>query len=261
LDEPADPDAAALQRLEQATLNASAPPEQQWLDGWLVRLGPGKAKRARAVHAIAAGRLALDDKLAQVAALYAAAGLPLLLRITPFSRPAGLDAALADRGYTRFDETIVMAGPMPCPATARTAWPAGTAVQEWPASAFADAVGALRGTPPAERAAHARRLAASPVPYRGFVVLRDGAVLACGQVAREGRYAGLYDVVTAEGARGQGLAACLCEHMLSLEANAGATIAYLQVGADNTAARHIYRRLGLADAYGYHYRAAPGAAI
>lgn len=252
-------DEAALACIEDATLNASTPPQQCWIDGWMVRTCPGKAKRARSINAVAAGSLPLDDKLARAAALFAEAGLPLLVRITPFSRPPGLDEALAERGFVRFDDSIVMAGPLPLPlARAPSApLPAGAQVQERPAAAFAQAVGALRGTPPAERRVHAQRLAASPVPYRGFVIVREGEVLACGQVAREGPYAGLYDVATAEHARGNGLATALCEHMLTLEAKAGATAAYLQVSADNTVARRVYRRLGLVDAYGYHYRQAP----
>ena len=58
-------DAALLSRVEDAGLNASAPPQQRWLDGWLVRFSPGKAKRARCVNAVAAGRLPLDEKLAR----------------------------------------------------------------------------------------------------------------------------------------------------------------------------------------------------
>ena len=44
-----------LSRVEDAGLNASAPVEQRWLDGWLVRFCPGKAKRARCVNAVAQG--------------------------------------------------------------------------------------------------------------------------------------------------------------------------------------------------------------
>ena len=38
---------ALLSRVEDAGINASAPPQQRWLDGWLLRFSPGKAKRAR----------------------------------------------------------------------------------------------------------------------------------------------------------------------------------------------------------------------
>ena len=118
----------------------------------------------------------------------------------------------------------------------------------------------LRGSAASERAAHAERLALSPVPYRGFV-LRQASdareVMACAQFAREGPLVGLYDVMTAASARRQGLASWLCEHLLSLAALEGATSAYLQVGADNAAARSVYRRMGFSDAYSYHYRRVP----
>ena len=52
--------AELLSRIEDAGINASAPREQLWVDGWLVRFSPGKAKRARCVQAVAAGRLPLD---------------------------------------------------------------------------------------------------------------------------------------------------------------------------------------------------------
>src|SRR5437762_3978385 len=87
-----------LARVEDAGLNASAPPQQRLIDGWLVRFSPGKAKRARCVNAVAAGRLRLADKLALCEQVYAAAGLPMFVRITPFSEPHGLDLALAGLG-------------------------------------------------------------------------------------------------------------------------------------------------------------------
>jgi ribosomal protein S18 acetylase RimI-like enzyme len=63
---------------------------------------------------------------------------------------------------------------------------------------------------------------------------------------------------TAAEYRGQGLAAQLCEHLLSLAASDAVTVAYLQVAAQNWPALAVYRRLGFADAYGYHYRLRPG---
>ena len=78
-------DDALLSRIEVAGINASAPREQRWVDGWLLRLSPGKAKRARCIQAVAPGRLDIDAKLALCVPLFAAAGLRLFVRITPFS--------------------------------------------------------------------------------------------------------------------------------------------------------------------------------
>jgi ribosomal protein S18 acetylase RimI-like enzyme len=70
----------------------------------------------------------------------------------------------------------------------------------------------------------------------------------------EGAVVGLYDVVTAEAARGRGHAERVCRHLLAFATVQGATVGYLQVDAANETARRIYRRLGFADGYSYHYR-------
>ena len=101
-------DEALLARVEDAGINASAPPQQLWLDGWIVRFSPGAAKRARCVNAVAPGRMALDRKLALAASFTGDAGLPLVVRVTPFSQPPGFDRELAERGFEAFDETQVM---------------------------------------------------------------------------------------------------------------------------------------------------------
>jgi GNAT superfamily N-acetyltransferase len=248
-------DPLLLARIEDAGLNASAPPQQRWLDGWLVRFSPGKAKRARCVNAVAAGVQPLADKLARVAAVFTEAQLPMVVRITPFSRPADLDAQLAARHWSRIDDTRVMVCTS-LDAFASQPAPPGLAWQLLGHSAFAQAIGQLRGSALAQSQAHAQRLELSPVPFRALALRRDsdGALLACGQFAREGDLVGLYDVFTAEHSRGQGLASRLCSRLLAQARDEGACHAYLQVDAGNHAARSVYQRLGFADGYHYHYR-------
>jgi ribosomal protein S18 acetylase RimI-like enzyme len=240
-------------RAEDAGLNASAPPQQRWLDGWLVRFSPGKAKRARCVNAVARGQLPLDDKLGYTRALCAQAGLPLLVRITPFTRPAALDAELQTRGMRRLDDTRVMIAP-DLQGLAAPVWPRGLHVEAVGHHAFAHAVGQLRGSPLAQRQAHAERLELSPVPFHGLVLRNDGELLACAQRAVEGELVGLYDVCTAPAQRGRGWARGLCIELLRQAHAEGARAGYLQVEADNTPARALYSKLGFADAYAYHYR-------
>ena len=115
----------------------------------------------------------------------------------------------------------------------------------------------MRGSPLSQRQAHGQRLVNSPVPFTAFELRHDAQVLACGQYALEGDLVGLYDVFTApDSRRNQGLAAQLCSHLLADAQARGARHAYLQVEADNLAARAVYHRLGFIDGYAYHYRTA-----
>ncbi|MBB4846050.1 ribosomal protein S18 acetylase RimI-like enzyme [Paucibacter oligotrophus] len=251
--------AQLAQRAEAAGLNASAPPQQGEIAGWSLRLSPGKAKRSRCVNALAQGSLPLDELLARCQASFDAAGLPLILRLTPFSQPADLDAQLAAKGWPAFDAADVMvladlqafAAPAPLPE--------GQVLLAVDAARYAAAVGALRGSSERAIAAHAERLAASQVPYQGFF-LQDaaGQLLACGQIAQEGAITGLYDVFTPPPYRGQGHGQNLCAALLHQAVRQAAQEAYLQVGSDNAVAQRLYRHLGFQFAYRYHYRSPHG---
>ncbi len=247
---------ALLSRIEDASLNASAPPQQRWVDGWLLRLSPGKAQRARSINAVADGHLPLAERLALCHAEFQAARLPTLVRLTPFSRPAGLDAYLASLGYTRHDDSLVMACDK-LPITTEE-FPPDLGLQTVSSEAYAHIVGEFRGSPLAAREAHRQRLEHSPVPYQGHVLRHSGGeVVACAQVAMESGMAGLYDVFTAPAWRGRGLSRKLCAALLRQAQAQGAHLGYLQVDALNAPAQAVYFKLGFRDAYSYHYRRHP----
>ena len=259
---PADapPDVASL---EQATVAACAVAEECTVDGWLLRFSPGKAKRARSIQAMAAGAWPLDEKLRDAKARYEAAGLPALVRITPQSEPAGLDDALAVRAWRRFDESLVMARRLTeGDGAAAAGAPGSTRLAETDGATHAAWVGAQRGSSASEIAGHAARLAFSPVAYRALHLSEgDGHPLAGGQLAVDGDgFAGLYDVHVDRAHRRAGHARMLCRSLVARAAAGGARVAYLQVDAGNAAAIALYRTLGFAEAYRYHYREAPGPA-
>jgi GNAT superfamily N-acetyltransferase len=244
-----------LSRVEDAGLNASAPPQQRWLDGWLVRFSPGKAKRARCVNAVAPGRLSMQEKFALCQQLFDEAKLPLIFRITPLTQPEKLDSWLDGHGLRVLEDTRVMVNDDLGKLTPE-ALPAGITLQRVGHTAFAQIVGQMRGSPLSQQQAHAQRLELSPVPFEGWVLRRTGesAVLACGQTAAEAEMVGLYDVFTAIQARNHGWSRKLCGQLLERARQRGARVGYLQVDASNLAARSVYRRLGFNDAYAYHYR-------
>ena len=198
--------------------------------------------------------MSITEKLRLAEGVYRDAGLPLVLRITPFSQPEGLDAALQAAGMHKLDDTRVMVAPLQTPATAGRSLPEGCRFARTDAAAYAEIVGQFRGSPPAQRTAQAQRQALSPVPFESWLVQRREDIVACGQFARESDLVGLYDVFTSMQCRGQGIAHALCAELLRRASLQGATTAYLQVEADNLAARAVYHRLGFVDGYSYHYR-------
>ena len=242
-------------RIEEAGLNALQTQRQFFYDGWLLRVSPGKAKRARSVNPHFGSTLPLDAKLAHCEYLYASLDLPLLVRITPFVHPRGLDAELDARGFAAHETTLVQAAPL---ERAPVHADGDAAIVEPPVDRFVDAVAALRGSPAGQREAHRERLRDSPLDARRALALVDGEPVAAGLAAREGDVVGLFDVVTAAGARRRGHATRLVAWLLARAWERGARLAYLQVDAGNAAALGVYARFGFATRYTYHYRARPG---
>jgi ribosomal protein S18 acetylase RimI-like enzyme len=239
-------------RLEELSLNSSAPPGQLLYDGWLVRLQRGKAKRARSVNAVYPSSLALADKIPYCERLFESVALPALFRITPFSEPAALDAELDRRGYVRFDPTAVEAAPIdPSRLDAPEAQPMDL-------SSWVEAVGALRASPIDQRSGHLARLQGMPLPKLAVAIKSQGNVLATGLAIIEGDCAGLFDIVTRTDAQRQGHAKNIVASLLRRAWELGARHAYLQVNQDNIAARGLYAQFGFEEKYLYWYRGKPG---
>lgn len=244
-----------LARVEEAGLNALQTQRQVFYDGWLLRLSPGKARRARSVNPHFGSTHPLDHKIAYCERVYAAHGLPILFRITPFRRPPELEAALTARGYAHFDSTLVQVA-----ALARPPQHIGgdVAVSSPPLREFVDAVARLRGSTSMQRDAHYERLCNTALTVHPVLVTDAGEPLATGQVVLDDGLAGIFDVVTAETARGRGLGTRVVARLLTWAWERGATHAHLQVEAANAPALAVYRKFGFATAYEYHYRGRPG---
>jgi GNAT superfamily N-acetyltransferase len=247
-----------LKRIEEAGLNALQTQRQLFYDGWLLRISPGQAKRARSVNAHFGSTLPLAEKIVHCEKLYAQHGLAVLFRMTPFDQPADLEDALAARGYVGFEESLVQALALDS-APELPLYGDDVTLASPDAATFVEAAGELRDASPQQRAAHRERLSNSPLGKRFVVVRAGGRVVCTAQVAVEAELAGVFDVVTADDARGNGYATLACASLLSWAWQHGAHAAYLQVGADNAPALAIYRKLGFATVYTYHYRGRPGA--
>ena len=252
-------DALAIdpRRIEEAGLNAMQTQRQLFYDGWLLRLSAGKAKRARSVNAHFGSTLPLARKIGHCERIYAQQELAPLFRITPFDQPADLEAALAARGYHAFDETLVQAVRFERAPDIPDA-PDEVGIAALGVDAFVETVGDLRGSTATQREAHRERLLHSPLEKRGVTVAVSGRVVCAAQVAIEGELVGVFDVTTADDARGRGYATLACASLLSWAWQHGANVAYFQVNADTAPAVAIYRKFGFVTVYTYHYRGPQG---
>jgi ribosomal protein S18 acetylase RimI-like enzyme len=245
-----------LARVEEAGLNALQTQRQMFYDGWLLRLSPGKARRARSVNAHFGSTRPLAGKIAYCERVYAAHRLPILFRMTPFQQPPELEAALAARGYVEFDPTLVQVAELERPPPDEGA---DVALTSPPVDAFVDAVARLRGSTPQQRDAHYERLRNTALTVHPVLAVENGEPLATGQAVLDDGLVGIFDVVTADRARGRGLATRVVTQLLTWAWERGAAHAHLQVDAANAPALAVYRKFGFATAYRYHYRGRPGA--
>jgi len=239
-------------RLEERALNASGAFQSLLFDGWLLGYRAGPTKRLRCVNPFYPSTLPLAEKVAYCVAFYAAAKLPAIFRLLPFSEPSSLDGWLEREGWMLFERTLVQLArlaPLPAPRLPLDSVAIVDAL-EW-----VDLTARLLDADETAVLRIRERTAAYPLPHAGAVVRRDGEVVACGLLKMEGEYAGLFAVHTAAGWRGRGLARAVVSALLDEARRRGADRAYLQVTADNAPALAVYEHFGFTTAYTYWYRA------
>jgi GNAT superfamily N-acetyltransferase len=240
-----------LRRVEEASLNALQTQRQYFYDGWVLRVSPGKARRARSVNAHFGSTLPIGEKIAYCERLYRARDLPLLFRMTPFVHPANLAGELAARGYEAFDPTLVQVAALPHPPEPRPCEDVDVVVPG--IDAFADAVAKLQESTPEQRDAYYERMANTPQPARYLMAVRDGRVIGVGTVMLEDGLAGVFSMATSPDMQRQGVASMLLASLLTWAWERGASHAYLQVESRNAPALAVYRKFGFVTAYTYHY--------
>jgi N-acetylglutamate synthase len=240
-------DAARVAALEASGRAALPALHEETVGGWLIRVSGGATKRVNSANPLAPDAIVLNA-LAAVERLYAAHHLPCRFRLTPLANDHA-DAMLEGRGFEVVDRSITMVAPL----VSRARDP-GVAVAERADSAAIARGEALSGRSPDAATVQARLLAAIPGPLALASIEQDGAVVASGYASLgEGR-AQLSDIVVAQNARGRGHGRRLVAALLGWAQAQGCGEAMLQVLEANIVARALYRSLGFADAYAYHYR-------
>lgn len=250
-----------IRQLEELTLNTSPAIHQGFYDGWILRASGTDTRRANSVTALQASSLPVEDKIAYCEAWYRHYGQPPVFRLTEAFSPAGLDDALARRGYSREVETLVRTLDLSSAAADREfALPPGARIVERSESDGLRDVHLLKHASAELKEQDTQR----QMLWRGpqlFASLKTINGLAAAGMARiERDHVGLFNMRTAERARGKGYASMLVSYLLTWGAANGAHTAFLQVDRANVAANRVYDKFGFVTQYTYWHRVAPRAA-
>jgi GNAT superfamily N-acetyltransferase len=208
------------------------------LGDWTLRYAGGFTRRANSVLVGGDPGVPAGEALAEVVRWYRERGATPYLQV-PDSSPSAAEAAA--RGWLREADTLVRTAPLA------------------PLALLPDAAVTLSRTPDAAWLAAYHRT--GDLADTALKVVTGGPSVwfatmpgAIGRAVVDGRWAlfGAVEVIPSH--RRRGLAGAVMGALARRAAQEGATAAYLQVEADNEAARALYDGLGFSDHHGYHYR-------
>jgi len=221
-----------------------------WLapEGWRLGLDQGVTRRANTV--LPNGPVADSDAVIdRVERRYRDHGLRPCFKMTAAAQPADLDRRLESRGYRAEGHSLVLVAAAGDVATAPSPHTEVT-LHDQPTPAWLDTCWPASG----ERRA-LERIAARVPPPRVFGLARLAGIDAGAALAVAGRgWVGLTAVHTLPVHRRRGVAHSLLGALTGWAIAQGVPQLYLQVEADNDAARRLYAGLGFHEVYRYHYR-------
>ncbi|WP_369181304.1 GNAT family N-acetyltransferase [Streptomyces mutabilis] len=243
--------AASYEELARVASRAWRPVESEWLGEWELRASGGFTRRANSVLPLGDPGLPLDEALTAVRRWYGDRGLPAYVQTATGAEGTQelLCAELERRGWVR-------------EVTAEL-WTGGLA----PVADRAEDTGVVLSRDADEAwLARYQRKGVSDVALRVLgsgpsvwfaTVPGEGAPAAIGRCVVDGRWASFAAVEVDPAMRRRGLATTVLAALARRALDEGASAAWLQVEADNAAARALYGGMGFAAHHAYHHYREP----
>jgi ribosomal protein S18 acetylase RimI-like enzyme len=244
-------DPVAIERVADAAWPAA---EQMPLDPWKLRATHGVTRRANSAFTAGpddASAADLERRVAEAEAFYARRSLPAVFQVSAATGARGLDALLEARGYaiSGASEVWVLDARGIEPVMGDRTWEirqSDEPDEDWFDCAFDE--------PLDRRRVHEQIVRRAPQPRVFVSAIMDGLVAGCGMSASGDGHAGIFCMATREVYRRRGIGLALVRELCNWAVTRGDRHVFLQVMRDNEAAKELYRKVGFARAYDYHYR-------
>ncbi|MFE6196424.1 GNAT family N-acetyltransferase [Streptomyces sp. NPDC057838] len=246
--------AASYEELARVAARAWRPVESERLGDWELRAAAGFTRRANSVLPLGDPGVPLDEALTAVRRWYGARGLPVYVQTATGAEGAQelLCAELEARGWVREVTAELWVGPLA--PVADLGDPAGVGL-----SREAEEAWLARYQRKGVSEVALRVLGSGPSVW--FATVPGAAEpAAIGRCVVDGRWAGFAAVEVDPALRRQGLGTAVMAALARQALDEGASAAWLQVEADNAAARALYAGMGFAAHHAYHHYRAPDAA-
>ncbi|HEY0124626.1 MAG TPA: GNAT family N-acetyltransferase [Rhizobium sp.] len=247
-----------VRRLEAVGFRAWPASSVQYDGSWQVRLTAGHpSKRLNCVVPLdPSDHRDLEIRLTKAQRKFEAYGRLMVVRETPLASPMLIEL-LQSKGWTRFEETIVMIADL-------VDLELPDALDHLPShdvGRYVDASLLVDRADPALKPALAEVVSGIKPPSGLFVIENDDAgPVATTLCVQDNDLAGIMSVAVSAEHRRKGLGVEILTSALRWARMRSARTAWLQVGATNDPALALYARFGFREAYRYCYWRSPGEA-
>ncbi len=238
---------------EELQSNAFPALQTVMYDGWSIRFGGGFTLRVNCANPMYAGTLPAGEKIDYVERLYSARNMPPMIKVHDgMADRDAVNAELDRRGYAEMRRGNIFVCDLEKnpPKTSGLAMVDDVMTDSW-LTDFLDMNGT---TDPVQREAAFKMLKNIAMPVLAASIVENGRIIACGLGVYERGWVGLYDIYVDSFCRRRGLGGEICSAIMARGRQLGAANAYLQVLADNSGARALYRGLGYEESYEYWFR-------
>jgi N-acetylglutamate synthase len=237
-----------VEDLERVAARGWRAPEEDTLGSWLLRAGGGFTGRANSVLVVGDPGMPLPDAVDVVGRWYDERGLQPCAAL-PGVQSRAADAAFAAAGWAGGGDVLVLTAPVrPAPVP-------DVPVRLSPGPDDAWLAGYRSSGPALPPVAREILTNARDVVFASVAPDAEPAPpAAVARGALTDGWLGVTAVAVAEQHRRRGLATAVMAALQGWAAERGAHSVYLQVTADNTAARSLYRRAAFIEHHRYRYR-------